>query len=320
MGWYAIATSRDVKAREIRTVRYFGRELILYRTESGEAHVTDAYCPHLGAHLGRGTVDGDNLRCPFHGFEFGNDGRCVRTAYGKAAPRKARLTHWPVREHNGYIFAWYHPAREQPDWEIPVMPGADEGWTPFRTRSLSVRSHPQETSENSVDVGHFVQVHGFGDAWCESDLEVEGHLLKSAYGIRYRLAGDLLAVIARFDVRVHGLGYSHVHVRIPRFGAAVNLLVMSTPIDHESIVLRTGASARAWGVLPATLLLREFGSISLNREIEQDAPIWETKQYVARPALADGDGPIGAYRRYCRQFYPPSAGPDRQVLVSRGTR
>ena len=307
VGWYAVATSRDVSAGQVRTVKYFGQELVLYRTESGQPHLSEAYCPHLGAHLGQGTVEGENLRCPFHGFEFGGDGRCVRTSYEKAVPRKARLGKWPIREHNGYVFTWYHPERQEPGWEVPVMPGPNEGWTPFRTRSMSLRSHPQETSENSVDMGHFVQVHGFGDAWYESELEVEGHVLKGAYGIKYRLLGDLVEVIARFDVRVHGLGFSHVHVQIPRFGAEVNLLVMSSPVDHESIVLRTAASAKSWGPLPATLLLREFGSISLNREVAQDAPIWEAKRYVDRPALAEGDGPIGAYRRYCKQFYPATA-------------
>ena len=304
VGWYTIATSREVKAGQVVPVQYFGQELILYRTESGEARLTEAYCPHLGAHLGSGRVEGENLRCAFHGFEFGPNGRCVRTAYGKAVPRKAKLGTWPIREHNGYIFTWYHPERKEPEWNIPVMPGPDEGWTTFRTRAIRVSSHPQETSENSVDVGHFVEVHGFGDAWYEGKLQVEGHLLKGAYGIKYCPLGNLFEVTAHFKVEVHGLGYSHVHVNLPSLGAEVNLLVLSSPVDHENIILRTAASAKRWGPLPVTLLLRELGSMGLNREVGQDAPIWETKQYVERPILAEGDGPIGEYRRYCKQFYP----------------
>ncbi|MGB5704315.1 MAG: Rieske 2Fe-2S domain-containing protein [Polyangiales bacterium] len=303
VGWYTVATSDEVEAGQVLTVKYFGEELILYRTASGEAHLTEAYCPHLGAHLGSGTVQGENLRCSFHGFEFGGDGRCVRTAYGKGVPRKAKLGTWPIREHNGYIFAWYHPERKQPEWEVPVLPGPSEGWTEFRTRAIRVKSHPQETSENSVDTGHFIQVHGFGDAWTEGDLEIDGHLLKGAYGIQYPL-GDKIKFVAKFNVEVHGLGYSLVRVRVERFGIEINLLVLSSPVDQDNIILRTAASAKHWGVGPMTKLVREAASWGLNREVGQDAPFWETKRYVDKPILAEGDGPIGEYRRYCKQFYP----------------
>ena len=148
---------KEVRAGQILPVKYFGEKLILDPTDSGQTRLTGAYCPHPGAHLGAGKVEGENLRCALHGFEFGGDGRCVKTAYGKGVPRKAKLATWPLREHNGYIFAWYHPEGQQPDWEVPVLPGPAEGWTAFSTRTIAVNSHPQETSENSVDIGHFVQ-------------------------------------------------------------------------------------------------------------------------------------------------------------------
>jgi len=303
-GWYTVASSKEVRAGQVLPVRYFGEELVLYRTESGRAHLADGYCPHLGAHLGAGKVVGENLRCTFHGFEFGADGRCVRTAYGKAVPRKAKLGSWPTREHNGYIFAWYHPEGKQPDWEIPILPGPAEGWTAFSTRAMELKSHPQETSENSVDIGHFVQVHGFGGAWTEGDLEIDGHLLKGAYGIQYPL-GSKIRFVAKFRVEVHGLGYSLVRVSIERFGIEINLLVLSSPVERGKIVLRTASSVKQLGPRRLALahVLRAAATWGLNREVGQDAPIWEAKRYVERPILAEGDGPIGEYRRYCKQFY-----------------
>ena len=56
-----------------------------------------------------------------------------------------------------------------------------------------------------------------------------------------------------------------------------------------------------------TSLLREASSWGLNREVGQDAPFWEAKRYVEKPILADGDGPIAEYRRYCKQFYVQEA-------------
>jgi nitrite reductase/ring-hydroxylating ferredoxin subunit len=307
LGWYTVATSDEVRAGQVLPVKYFGEELILYRTESGEARLTDAYCPHLGAHLGAGKVQGENLRCAFHGFEFGGDGRCVRTAYGKAVPRKAKLGTWPIREHNGYIFAWYHPEGKQPDWEVPVLPGSADGWTTFSTRQLAVKSHPQETSENSVDIGHFVEVHGFGGAWTEGELEVEGHLLKGAYGIRYYLIGEKLPFVVKFNVEVHGLGYSLVRIHLPRFNLDIHALVLSSPVDADNVILRTSIAMKKWGPSPVTYFIRELASWGLNREVGQDAPIWEAKRYVEKPILAEGDGPIAEYRRYCKQFYAQQA-------------
>jgi hypothetical protein len=134
-------------------------------------------------------------------------------------------------------------------------------------------------------------------------LEIDGHLLKGAYGIQYPL-GDKIKFVAKFNVEVHGLGYSLVRVRVERFGIEINLLVLSSPVDQDNIILRTAASAKHWGVGPMTKLVREAASWGLNREVGQDAPFWETKRYVDKPILAEGDGPIGEYRRYCKQFYP----------------
>jgi nitrite reductase/ring-hydroxylating ferredoxin subunit len=283
-------------------VKYFGEELVLYRTEGGAPHLTGAFCPHMGASLAKGKVAGEELECPYHGFRFDGEGKCVR-AYGKSVPRKAKLDTWPIREHNGFIFAWYHPDRAAPEWEIPVLPGHEEGWTGFRTYTRRLASHPQETSENSVDVGHFVHLHTFEDAWYEGGVDVEDHVLKGRYGLRYGLP-VLGSVTASFNVEVHGLGYSLVRITLPKYGAQMHLLVLSSPVDAENIVFRTAVAVKNWGPRAWTYFIREATALGVAREIGQDAPIWESKRYLERPMLAEGDGPIADYRRYCKQFYP----------------
>lgn len=56
---------------------------MVFRTEKGEAHIADAYCPHLGANFGvGGKVKGDCLECPFHEWQFrASDGECVHIPY-----------------------------------------------------------------------------------------------------------------------------------------------------------------------------------------------------------------------------------------------
>ena len=67
-GWYTIADSDDLAPGDVLPIHAFGREFVVFRGEDGEAHVLNAHCPHLGAHLGHGgKVCGNQIRCPFHG-------------------------------------------------------------------------------------------------------------------------------------------------------------------------------------------------------------------------------------------------------------
>ena len=65
IGWFSVGRGRDLGVGEVQRVFAFDRELALYRTRSGTAVITDAFCPHLGAHLGvEGRVVGESIRCP----------------------------------------------------------------------------------------------------------------------------------------------------------------------------------------------------------------------------------------------------------------
>src|SRR5436190_1553595 len=84
--------------------------IVLYRTAEGRAVVTHPFCPHLGAHLGHGgRVEGETLRCPFHGFRFDASGACVAAYPGAKPPPKCQLPVYASREKNGHILAFFHP-------------------------------------------------------------------------------------------------------------------------------------------------------------------------------------------------------------------
>ena len=105
------------------------------RTEAGEVAALDAYCPHLGAHMGYGgRVEGGTLRCPFHGFEFDKTGECVGTPYGTLPSPKCIVPSWPVHEVNGFILAYHHPDGESPAWRVPDL--SSEGYGRMRTRII----------------------------------------------------------------------------------------------------------------------------------------------------------------------------------------
>ncbi len=50
MGWFYVERSHELAVGEVKAVKAFDRELVLYRTRSGRAVLQDAFCPHLGAH------------------------------------------------------------------------------------------------------------------------------------------------------------------------------------------------------------------------------------------------------------------------------
>ncbi|MEV1175581.1 Rieske 2Fe-2S domain-containing protein [Nonomuraea sp. NPDC049784] len=305
-GWYVLAFSRDLRAGAVRPVRLAGRDLVLARLRSGDVMAALAHCPHLGAHLGHGgTVEGDALRCPMHGLTFNAAGTCTSSR----TPARMTLTMIPVVEQHGVILGWHHWADADPLWRVRELDMT--GWTPWRTHALSLRGHPQETSENSVDLGHFGHVHGYRDVHMLKRCTVNGHQLRTAYRVRRALTLFPRGLCLEFNTVVEGLGHSTVHVRLPA-GLQLRLLVLATPLDDHRIKLRLALSARVGTQRLPSALRRLIGELvaraSLRffvRDVRQDVPIWRHKAYMRGPILIEGDGPIGPYRRWARQFYRP---------------
>ena len=176
-GWFQIGVSHELAPGQVETLRYFGRELVLYRTESGQALAVDPVCPHLGAHLGLGKVLGEELECRFHRWRFGCDGRPACVPSAQRVPPKARLTQIPLLERNGILFLWHDAEGRPPAFELPDLAEyGHEDWTEYKRLRWNIKSHNQEMAENSVDRAHFRYVHGTLD----DDKEDEGYVVELA--------------------------------------------------------------------------------------------------------------------------------------------
>jgi nitrite reductase/ring-hydroxylating ferredoxin subunit len=304
-GWYVVAASDELPPGKVVSRLYFDRELALYRTRSGVVSVVDATCPHMGAHLGRvGKVEGETLRCNFHGFTYDGRGQCVKTAYDGPPPARARLRRWQVREQNGLILTWFDAEAREPEWEVPPLPS--EGWNRISWKRFEIATHPQETTENSVDFGHFTELHGFIDGSILEPIKTEGPFLSSSYRAwrPYGLPGrkPFYKFPVNYHVKVWGLGYSQVDVEIGLFGINARVFVLPVPIDDEHIHLLLGVMAETkFG--PLAPLIRWIARSILCKEVGQDLDIWTHKEFLERPALAKGDGPVSTYRAWARQFY-----------------
>lgn len=304
-GWFQIAYTDELPALGVLPLEYFGRELVLFRSETGKAAVLDAHCPHLGAHLGYGgTVEGDCIRCPFHGWKFDGKGACAEVPYAKRIPPKAAISPWPVVELNGLILIWHHAAGAPPSFEIPPVPeyGAED-WTAYERRRWKIRTRNQEMAENAVDSAHFHYLHGTTNQ-PKSSAVMDGPILRviSTTG----MATPQGAVDGTVESESFGFGYATVRFK----GIVETLLVSSTtPIDAEYVDTRFSFSIRKHPDKDVTKGVGKAFIREVSRQLEQDIPIWEHKAHWETPVLCDGDGPIGIFRKWCRQFYTPEQAP-----------
>ena len=217
-----------------------GQEIVAWRDRTGAVCVADAFCPHLGSHLGPqtgGVVRNGNLVCPFHGFEFDVTGRCAATP-DAPPPKSARLKSYPVQEVNGFIFAYWDHLGRQPAWRIPELP-RDGGRRRAITRRR-LRAHPQTTTENSVDFGHLTYVHGYSNLRQLAPTVLEGPFLTSFYSFtRPMLTRGLRAVHFSVDIKITvcGLGVSMVETHAPAMGLNAMQWVLATPVDGDRIDL-----------------------------------------------------------------------------------
>lgn len=295
-GWFQVAWTSALAPGDVLPLRAFGKDFVLFRTVGGRAAMLDAYCPHLGAHLGHGgRVDGESIACPFHAFRFDTGGACVAVPYAKKVPPKAAIASHPVLEQDGLVFAWNGPPGAAPTFSLPRSAELASGaWTPLETYTFRVRTHNQEIGENSVDRAHFRYVHGTADV-PDSELAVEGPVRRAVQRVRYTTPRG--PVDGSIEVTAHGMGLTTTRFR----GIAETLLFIShLPIDGESVLSRFSFTQ------PLGLAQTNVGRGVVRevvRQMEEDIPIWEHKRYLANPLLCDGDGPIAAYRRWAAQFY-----------------
>jgi nitrite reductase/ring-hydroxylating ferredoxin subunit len=299
-GWFQVAYSDDLAVGEVETLRYFARDLIAFRGEDGEAHVFDAHCPHLGAHLGYGgQVVSDRLRCPFHSWEFDGSGRCVHLPYAKRIPAKAAIRSWPVCEKNGMLMLYHDKQGRPPTRDVPKVPEYEsDEWSDYYRRDFVIRSQAQELAENTVDPAHFKFVHGTAElprakAWIDEDQVFRVNMDYPIVMGDQRQNGEI-------EIAAHGLGFG-----ISRFDGIVNTTVVigGTPIDEDHVHNRLSFMVKKLDTEEATAGIGRAFVDEISRQFSEDMPIWENKVFWERPVLCDGDGPIALLRKWAAQFY-----------------
>jgi 3-ketosteroid 9alpha-monooxygenase subunit A len=310
-GWYGIAFSDELAIGEVKPLHYFGQDIVLFRTRSGEARVLDAYCPHLGAHLGYGgSVVGETIACPFHGWQFNGEGFCEKVPYAKKIPTRADgqqcILTYPVVEKNKTIWCWYHPNQAAPLFEVDTVDEfySDDWQQEFEYYDWLINASLQETSENGADSAHFKYVHHTENV-PNAETQHQGHhrfvhIVAKAPAIDEDGNFDTTQFRdAITDVASCGPGMS-----VQKFSGSFDtvMLATATPVTDQYIHLRFAFTQLKQQNVGQEIMAKGLIGYIVS-QVEQDIPIWEHKIYRPNPILCDGDGPINQFRIWFKQFY-----------------
>ena len=248
-GWYFVASRRWIAKKQLIQKQWLGQEIVVWCDNEGTICVAQSVCPHLGSSLGPaagGRVRDGHVVCPFHGFTYSVAGNCVATPYAEP-PASVRLNVFETREILGLVFAWWGIDGRPPQWHLPEEPPAGREWSGLEYRTLRLPGHPQETTENSVDLAHLQNVHGYDNVKAVGSATVDGPLLVSRFEFRSRRRSvGFTAITYDFSVTayVHGLGYSYVETHERTIGMDTRLWVLATPVDGTVIELVLVAQVR----------------------------------------------------------------------------
>ncbi|MDB9313968.1 aromatic ring-hydroxylating dioxygenase subunit alpha [Spirulina sp. CS-785/01] len=157
-GWYWVFPSRQLKAGQVKPVTLLGRDLAIYRTPTRTPVAVDAYCPHMGAHLAEGRVEGEGLRCFFHNWKYDTTGECVDIpCLGHSLPVKLKT--WPTVDAYGMLWVW---VGDSPPQDLPNVPElAGQEYDVVLGSQFEKNCHPNVVLINAIDAHHFNTVHNF---------------------------------------------------------------------------------------------------------------------------------------------------------------
>ena len=155
--WYGAAWGGDVEPGKPVPLTIAGQPIVVYRTTNGRAVALEDRCSHRCAPLSKGRVEGDAIRCWYHGLLFNSDGQCVEMPGQDMAPG-FNIHAYPTVEQNACIFVWTgDPALADPAL-IPASNLTSNG-LPFRTGVMEFAADYQLINDNLCDFSHVAYVH-----------------------------------------------------------------------------------------------------------------------------------------------------------------
>jgi len=157
--WYVAAWAKDVTEDALLARTYLGEPTILYRTADGTVTALEDRCCHRHAPLSKGRLEGDQVRCMYHGLKFAPTGECIEIPGDKNIPAKYRVRQYPVVEKQNLVWIWMGDADQADPADIidyPYM--ADEAWS-YKGGYMHYGANYRLVVDNFLDFSHLPFVH-----------------------------------------------------------------------------------------------------------------------------------------------------------------
>ncbi|MCF8587722.1 Rieske 2Fe-2S domain-containing protein [Gordonia liuliyuniae] len=310
-GWHCLGLADSFRDGQPHGIDAFGGKLVVWSDSTGELHALDSYCRHMGGDLSQGSIQGDEVACPFHDWRWGGNGRCKSVPYAKRVPPLAKTRAWKTLERNGQLFVWNDPEGNPPEDYIPAIEGyGSHEWTKWNWNSVTITgSHCREVVDNVVDMAHFFYVHLNQPLHFRNIFE--GHVATQEMSFKPRadMAGQDYVNFGEESVTQSYASYYGPSYMINRLvaqdGLEVVLINCHYPVRSDAFVLLYGVMVkRTPGMTTeqADALAAQFGQGTMDT-FEQDVVIWKSKARIDNPLLCEDDGPVYQLRRWYEQFY-----------------
>jgi phenylpropionate dioxygenase-like ring-hydroxylating dioxygenase large terminal subunit len=314
--WYVVLESREVLKGRLLGMTRMGEKLVFGRGGSGRAFCLRDRCAHRGAALSLGTVAGDDVECPFHGFRYDASGRGTlipANGRGEPVPERFRVPSYPVFEKHGFLWIYWS---ENP----PENPG-EPAWFQDLDPSLSWRTvvdpwdaHYSRAIENQLDVIHLPFVHrttigrggqtlvnGPVTLWKDPDTMVVHVFNDHDRGQQPKRPEEISPPYPDFhlEFRFPNLWENHI-------AEGLRVVVAFVPVDETHTLLYLRSYQKFVRVpllrgLVDRLLLRFDVKVAHQdrRVVVTQTPAAGSvgsEQAALRENLVQGDGPVAAYR------------------------
>ncbi|HPF28293.1 MAG TPA: Rieske 2Fe-2S domain-containing protein [Steroidobacteraceae bacterium] len=298
--WFPVCYSTDVAPGAVIGRGFLDGRIVIMRGDDGVARVLSAYCAHLGVDLAHGKVEGNTLRCPFHRWEYGAAGRCIKTGSGDPPPPRARLFEFPTAERYGVVFAFNG---QQADWALPDLHiGVDEA-VAYPAPVVRIHCDPWTMMANTPDWQHFLLLHGFDFDVPHAHSTMEWNDNGFRYTMRTRVDGQQF----EFTPTLTGMSVFFVHGWLGkrRFGLVAPFgLPKPGECDIYTSVILPQDDPNPPEILE--ILQRRFGTM-----VQEDYPLIDTAHFSARN-LTKADQQLGRWLQFVRSY--PRAHPAREYL------
>lgn len=157
--WYVAGWSHDFEVDRLVARTMLDEPIVLYRSFGADIVALEDRCCHRLAPLSKGRVEGDELRCMYHGLKFAPSGQCVQIPGQSIVPPHARVRAYPVVEKDRWVWVWMgNPALADTALIPDALHHGDPQWW-MQTGELAYEANYQYINDNLLDLQHLTYVH-----------------------------------------------------------------------------------------------------------------------------------------------------------------